>query len=45
MADLYRKRLEFERKTLWATCRVESLTTRSARTRVHRRARQANGEA
>ncbi|URD60275.1 hypothetical protein M8312_10835 [Sphingomonas sp. KRR8] len=23
MADLYRKRLESERKTLWATCRLK----------------------
>jgi hypothetical protein len=25
MADLYRKRLESERKTLWATCRLKGL--------------------
>jgi hypothetical protein len=26
MADLYLKRLETERKTLWATCRLKGLT-------------------
>ena len=25
MADLYRKRLETERKSLWATCRLKGL--------------------
>ena len=25
MADLYRKNLESERKTLWATCRLKGL--------------------
>lgn len=29
MADLYRKRLESERKTLWATCRLKGLPKHS----------------
>ena len=30
MADLYLKRLESERKTLWATCRLKGLPKMSA---------------
>jgi hypothetical protein len=30
MADLYLKRLEAERKTLWATCRLKGLPKDSA---------------
>ena len=30
MADLYLKRLESERKTLWATCRLKGLPKLSA---------------
>ena len=30
MADLYLKRLESERKTLWATCRLKGLPKKSA---------------
>ncbi|MES2137733.1 MAG: hypothetical protein V4502_11830 [Pseudomonadota bacterium] len=30
MADLYLKRLETERKALWATCRLKGLTSVSA---------------
>ena len=53
MADLYLKKLEAERKTLWATCRLKGLPTDSAeRQRIaaieqaiaeHKRKREGEG--
>ena len=39
MADLYLKRLETERKSLWATCRLKGLAKGHARAPTHCRAR------